>query len=129
MRLYGQTEEQEDVCQHQVEKENIVGVGFPKFQLEYEKVQDGRIQRQSQDENHDHDRCIEFIQCLVGGFAVLNELVGRVSHLSALFSSRLTVKISSHFRSLPENKHQQKKKKKKKKSRPTRFFTAFCNPA
>lgn len=32
--LYGQTEEQQDICQHQVEQENIIGVCFPKLELE-----------------------------------------------------------------------------------------------
>lgn len=65
MCLYWQTEEQENVRQHQVEKEDVVGLGFPEFHLENEEVKDRRIQGQSQDENHNHDSCIDFIQSLV----------------------------------------------------------------
>lgn len=60
--LYGQTEEQQNVRQHQVEQENVVAVGFPELQLEYEEVEDGRVERQRQDKNQNHDRRVEFIQ-------------------------------------------------------------------
>lgn len=45
VRLDGQAEEQQDVCQHQVEQEDVVGVGLPEFQLEYEEVEHGRVER------------------------------------------------------------------------------------
>lgn len=110
MCLYGQTEEQEDVRQHQVEKEDIVGVGFPEFQLEYEEVEDRCIQRQSQDENHNHDSCIEFIQSLVCGFAVLDQLVSRISHLNGVFSLKLkrkslnTLSLTLQTKEIPPNR-------------------------
>lgn len=73
VRFNGQTEEQENVCQHQVEKEDVVVVGFPKLHLEYEKVQDGCVQRQSQGENHNHDARVELVQRRVRDIAVLSE--------------------------------------------------------
>lgn len=65
VRLYGQTEEQQNVRQHQVEQKNVVGVGFPEFQLEYEEVEDRCVQRQRQDKNHNHDGRVEFIHRLI----------------------------------------------------------------
>ena len=79
VRLDGQTEEQEDVSQHQVEKEDIVGVGFPELQHEYEEVDDGYVQRQSQEENNKHDSRVEFIQANVRDITVLNMLVFHVA--------------------------------------------------
>lgn len=70
--LNGQAEEQENVCQHQVEQEDVVGVGFPKLQLEYEEMEDRCVQRQSQDENDDHESCVELVQMFVGGLTVFN---------------------------------------------------------
>lgn len=90
VRLDGQAEEQQDVSQHQVEQEHVVSVGFPELQLEYEEVQDGGVERQSQDEDHDHHGCIELIQRLVVGFAVLDRLKSTVSHLSGFKVSRYT---------------------------------------
>lgn len=82
--LDGQAEEQQNISQHQVEEEDVVGVGFPELQLEYEEVEDGRVQRQSQDENHNHDSCIKLIQRLVCGFTVLDLLVqSAVLHLDS----------------------------------------------
>lgn len=87
--LDGQTEEQENVRQHQVEQEDVVGVGLPKLQLENEEVEDRCIQRQSQDENHNHDGCVDFIQNFVRGLTVLDQLVGRISHLNSVLSPKL----------------------------------------
>jgi len=91
--LEGQTEDQQDVGQHQVEQEDVVGVGFPELQLEDEEVEDRHVQRQRQDENHNHDGCVEVVQGLVGGFAVFDILVtGVVFHLSSGIGERSNMK-------------------------------------
>lgn len=90
VRLYGQTEQQEHVGQHQVEQEDV---GFPELHFEYEQVEDRRIERQSQDENHNHHSCVEFVQRLVCGLAVLDQLVNGVivcvRHWNSLLSGPL----------------------------------------
>lgn len=85
VRLYGQTEEQENVRQHEVEKKDVVGVGFPEFHLEYEEVEDRCIQGQGQENDNNHDSRVEFVQSLVCGFTVLNFLESGVHHVCALF--------------------------------------------
>lgn len=106
--LYGQTEEQENVRQHKVEKKDVVGVGFPEFQLEYEEMEDRCIKRQSQENDHDHDSCIEFVQSLVCGFTVLNFLKSGVNHFCVLFK---TIKeVASHSKPPPQTKKQQQQK-------------------
>lgn len=80
VRLDGQAEEQQDVGQHQVEQEDVVGVGLPEFQLEYEEVEHGGVERQGQNEDHDHHGGVELVQSLVCGFAVLDHLERRVHH-------------------------------------------------
>lgn len=77
-----QTEEQEDVCQHQVEQEDIVGVGFPELEFEYEEMENGCIERKSQDKNHNHDSGVKIIQRLVCGFTFFYELVAVVPHFN-----------------------------------------------
>lgn len=78
VRLHGQTEKQEDIRQHQVEEEDIVAVGFPELQLENEEMEDGRIERQGQDENDNHNRCVEFVQRLAGGITVLDDTFSNI---------------------------------------------------
>lgn len=134
--LYGQTEEQENVGQDQVEEEDIIGVGFPELELEYEEVEDRCIQGQSQDENHNHDSSVEFIQSLVYGLTVFNSLVdgsGCVCHLitnhyaNTHNSKKYVCRIVFHFsplQKLSPHKLQQEflKAQSKKKIPPNQFF-------
>lgn len=71
MGLDWQAEKQQNVRQHQVEKKNVVAVGFPELELGYEEVEDHGVQRQSQDKNHNHYSGVEVIQPLEIGTTVI----------------------------------------------------------
>lgn len=93
----GQTEEQEKVSQHHVEKEDIVGVGLPELELEDEEMEHRCIQRQSQDENHNHDSCVELIQRLVCDITVFDWLkrCAGICYLNGHFPANEGKKYSS----------------------------------
>lgn len=55
--LHGQTDQQQNVSQDQIEQENVDGFRFPEFQLEDEDVNDRDVQKETQNELHaDHGR-------------------------------------------------------------------------
>lgn len=75
IRLYGQSNQQQNVSQDQIEQENVNGFRFPELELEDEEMDNCNVQQETQDKLQTYHRRVENIQRSVIVYVLLTDVV------------------------------------------------------
>lgn len=62
VRFYRQSNQQQNICQNQIEQENVDGLRFPEPDLEDEEMDDRNVQQETKDKLHHHHGWEENVQ-------------------------------------------------------------------